>query len=180
MFYKVKSCIFRSNKSIIKDIFLTLNHCFRLKVESSIDNTVKNCLLWSGEKYAYADQALFTSKNTQLFTSEDIMYWISCDVFISCLDSHSDGTHSLQRIHWWASDVMLHFSKSFLIKKQTHLHLDGLSAFLRNLNLGWTIEALDDGTVEWTFVSKGKNVSTSIYYFLTRHSLFWPLLAFFS
>ncbi len=24
-----------------------------------------------------------------------------CDVFISCLDSHSDGTHSLQRIHWW-------------------------------------------------------------------------------
>ncbi len=35
-----------------------------------------------------------------------------CGVFISCLDSHSDGTHSLQRIHWWASDVMLHFSKS--------------------------------------------------------------------
>ncbi len=35
-----------------------------------------------------------------------------CDVFISCLDSHSDGTHSLQRIHWWASHVMLHFSKS--------------------------------------------------------------------
>ncbi len=26
------------------------------------------------------------------------------DVFISCLDSHSDGTHSLQSIHWWASD----------------------------------------------------------------------------
>ncbi len=35
-----------------------------------------------------------------------------CDVFISCLDFHSDGTHSLQRIHWWVSDVMLHFSKS--------------------------------------------------------------------
>ncbi len=35
-----------------------------------------------------------------------------CDVFISCLDSHSGGTHSLQRIHWWASDVTLHFSKS--------------------------------------------------------------------
>ncbi len=35
-----------------------------------------------------------------------------CDVFISCLDSHSDGTHSLQRIHCWASDGMLHFSKS--------------------------------------------------------------------
>ncbi len=23
-----------------------------------------------------------------------------CDVFISCLDSHSDGTHSLKSIHW--------------------------------------------------------------------------------
>ncbi len=32
-----------------------------------------------------------------------------CDVFISCLDSHSDVTHSLQRIHWLASDGMLHF-----------------------------------------------------------------------
>ncbi len=44
-------------------------------------------------------------------------YW---DVFISCLDSHFDGTHSLQWIHWWASDVMLNFSKSILMKKQTH------------------------------------------------------------
>ncbi len=26
-----------------------------------------------------------------------------CDVFISCLDSHSDGTHSLQRIHKFIS-----------------------------------------------------------------------------
>ncbi len=45
------------------------------------------------------------------------------DVFISCLDSHSDGTHSLQRIHLWASDVMLHFSKPVLMNKQTHLDL---------------------------------------------------------
>ncbi len=35
-----------------------------------------------------------------------------CDVFISCLDSHSDGTHSLQRIHWWASDGLLYSFKS--------------------------------------------------------------------
>ncbi len=35
-----------------------------------------------------------------------------CDVFISFLDSHTDGTHSLQSIRFWASDVMLHFSKS--------------------------------------------------------------------
>ncbi len=43
--------------------------------------------------------------------------------FNSCLDSHSDGTHSLQRIHWWAGDVILYFSKSVLMKKRTHLHL---------------------------------------------------------
>ncbi len=35
-----------------------------------------------------------------------------CDVFISCLDSQSDGTHSLQSIHWWTSHGMLHFYKS--------------------------------------------------------------------
>ncbi len=28
-----------------------------------------------------------------------------CDAFISCLDSHSDGTHSLQMIHWWGSHI---------------------------------------------------------------------------
>ncbi len=43
-------------------------------------------------------------------------------VFISCLGSHCDGTHSLQRIHWSASDIMLNFPKSVLMKKQTHLN----------------------------------------------------------
>ncbi len=49
--------------------------------------------------------------------------WITCDVFISFLDSHSDGTPSLQRIYWWAKDVILNFPKSVLMKKQTHLYL---------------------------------------------------------
>ncbi len=48
--------------------------------------------------------------------------WIIVMFLISCLDSHSDGTHSLQRIQWWASDVMLHIAKSVSIMKQTHLH----------------------------------------------------------
>ncbi len=42
----------------------------------------------------------------QFFTSEDVKWWtgvmwITCELiscFISCLDSHSDGTHLLQRI----------------------------------------------------------------------------------
>ncbi len=38
-----------------------------------------------------------------------------CDVFISCLDSHSDGTHSLQSIHWCTSNLMLQFSKLIYI-----------------------------------------------------------------
>ncbi len=45
---------------------------------------------------------------------------LSCPV-LSCLDSHSDGTHSLQRIHLWASNAMLNFSKSVQIKKKNHV-----------------------------------------------------------
>ncbi len=40
------------------------------------------------------------------------------DIFICCLDSHSDGTHSLQKIYWWASDAILHFfAKTIPMKK---------------------------------------------------------------
>ncbi len=41
----------------------------------------------------------------------------SC-MFLSAVWTHSDGTHSLQRIHWWTSDAML--SKSVPMKKQNH------------------------------------------------------------
>ncbi len=59
----------------------------------------------------------------QLLSSPDVNWWtgvvwITCDVLDSCLDSHSDGTHSLQSIHCWDTDAVTHFSK-----KQTHLHL---------------------------------------------------------
>ncbi len=47
-----------------------------------------------------------------------------CDVFISCLDFQSDGTHSLKRIHWWSSNAKL--SKSVMIKKWILLHLEWL------------------------------------------------------
>ncbi len=53
--------------------------------------------------------------NTQLWSSPDVNWWSGvdyCDVIISCLDSHSDGTHSLQSVRCWASDAMLYFSKS--------------------------------------------------------------------
>ncbi len=45
----------------------------------------------------------------------------SCELLVDYCDvCHADGTHSLQRIHWWASDVKLNFSKSVPMKKQTH------------------------------------------------------------
>ncbi len=59
-----------------------------------------------------------------------------CGVFITCLDSHSDGTHSLQRIHCWSSDVMQNFSKSVLMKKQTHFGWpEGKCIFERTVTL---------------------------------------------
>ncbi len=77
-------------------------------------------------------------RNMQLLASQDINWWtgvvwITCDVFISCLDSHSDGNHSLQRIHWWASDGMLHFSKSDEKNKVIYI-LDVLSTFSANFH----------------------------------------------
>ncbi len=51
-----------------------------------------------------------------------------CDVFISCLNTHSDGTHSLQWIHWWASDGMLHLSKSVPMMKKGEYILSTFSA----------------------------------------------------
>ncbi len=68
--------------------------------------------------------------NMQLFTSQDINWWtgvvwITCRLlwcFIRWLDSHSDGTH------WWASVVMLNFSKYFLIKKHIYV-MDGWMAW---------------------------------------------------
>ncbi len=62
--------------------------------------------------------------NMQLLILQDVnwwtgLVWITCDVFISCVDSHSDGTHSLQRIHWWASDVILDFNKTVPMKKNS-------------------------------------------------------------
>ncbi len=48
--------------------------------------------------------------------------WTACGL-LWCLDSHSDGTHSLQMIHWRASHGMHNFPQCILMKKQTPLHL---------------------------------------------------------
>ncbi len=56
-----------------------------------------------------------TTENIKIRSNSKYFY---CDVYTSCLDSHSDGTHSLQKIHWWVSDGMLNFSGSALIKNK--------------------------------------------------------------
>ncbi len=120
--WEVKSCMFVRNKSLINT--LSIIHWFQLKYKSSIHNIVfsidKVVLSESGEKLAQIKH-LLQVKTVQNWSGVDY-----CDAFISCLDSHSDGTHSLQRIRCWTSDVMLHFSKSALMKKQTHLHFEWL------------------------------------------------------
>ncbi len=57
-------------KNALIDLFHTYTHSF------SRHKTITDGLAWCGLLVDYFD------------------------VFISCLDSHSDGTHSLQRIHW--------------------------------------------------------------------------------
>ncbi len=48
--------------------------------------------------------------------------WIIVMFFISCLESRSDGTHSLQMILGEQVTVVIKFSKSVRMKKQTNLH----------------------------------------------------------
>ncbi len=80
--------------------------------------------------------------NTQLFSSQDMNWWTGvvwitvdfCEVFISCLDSHSDGTHSLQSIHWWASDGMIITPELFWWRNKLILDSLRMSTFSANFH----------------------------------------------
>ncbi len=83
---------------------------------------------------------MFSYKNTA-FHFTCLMDWSGVDylwiiVMFFIYFTHSDGTHSLQRIHWWATDVMLNISKSVLMKKQTHLHCGFISLIFQWANDG--------------------------------------------
>ncbi len=56
----------------------------------------------------------FVSYKHCFLSSQDINWWtgVVWIIVMFLSDSHSDGTHSLQSIHWWDTDEMLHFSKS--------------------------------------------------------------------
>ncbi len=71
----------------------------------------------------FLNKAAFHFKRNELICSGVVL--ITCGLlccFYQMLGLSTDGTHSLQRIHWWASDVILNFPKSLLMRKQTYLH----------------------------------------------------------
>ncbi len=72
------------------------------------------------QKWLFNDGFVSRKHSAFHFTRHYFMVCSRVD-YISAVWTHSDGTHSLQRIHWWASDVKLNFSVP--MKKQTHLHL---------------------------------------------------------
>ncbi len=101
--------------------------------QQGMDFSLEEALVWIMDlyfiqKWQFEIKCLDVSVSYKHITSLDINWCTGvmcellvdyCDVFISGLDSHSDGTHSLQRIHWWASDGMLNISKSVPMKQQT-------------------------------------------------------------
>ncbi len=70
--------------------------------------SLKEAILWTEDYFSRKQQFKVKNILMDLFilSSQDVNWWtgvvwITCgysDGFISCLDSHSDGTHSLQRI----------------------------------------------------------------------------------
>ncbi len=83
-----------------------------------------------------------------------------CYVLIRCLDSHSDGTHSLQRIHSRASDVILNVSKSVPMKNKLIYILNGLRVsklsekFYFWLNYDYSFIAFKKLTLKTTLINQ--------------------------
>ncbi len=97
--------LFRWRKCWIKDSY------FGQKCQFQIKMPCWNCFLWM---HHFSFQKMLTDG----LESCGILVDYS-DVFITRLDFHSDGTHSLQSIHWWASDAMLNFAFYVSMKKNS-------------------------------------------------------------
>ncbi len=125
MLWSEKLCLEETNPSLRR--FKFKNICFCPKYESIIQ--------LSSHIIIHQHISLARSNSLKINISRFWIYFLKtssfslktlidglelCGLLIVMLSS--DGTHSLQRIHWWVSDVMLHCSKSVHLKKQTHLH----------------------------------------------------------
>ncbi len=84
--------------------------CFNVRGQQETNISLEETLLWIMDSCLKSPNHGFIT-NMQLFTSHNINWWTGV-VWITCwflwcfyqLDSHSDGTHSLHMIHWWAND----------------------------------------------------------------------------
>ncbi len=88
--------------------------------------------------YIYVDSLKF--KMLQDINWWTGVVWITCDVLISCLDSHSDGTHSLQRIHCWARDEIQNFPNLLLWRNKLIYILNGLKVSIFSANFSFWAE----------------------------------------
>ncbi len=103
---------------------------------------------------------LCLAKTPLCFTRCQLMDW-SCGLlwcFYQLEDCHSNGTHSLQRIHCWASNAMLNYSKSFVMKKTLFYIFDDqgfrkVSVFILFLNDWLTTSQLKIDWNMWRFKS---------------------------
>ncbi len=66
----------------------------------------------------------FVSYKHWLFTSQDVN-WLTGVLWIIVMFLSAVCLILTVPIHWWESHVMLNFSKSIPMKRQTHLHLGG-------------------------------------------------------
>ncbi len=119
-------------------------------------------LLFKGGVFIYAEHCTkikhrLTAKRFQN-CSKQICFVDYCDVFISCLDFHSVGTHSLQRIHWWAS-FQVKYSPKVLFRTILYLHIyphirAQFFTVLHNLSeLETTLKKLN-GHCPWNLISR--------------------------
>ncbi len=106
------------------------------KTVNSSEQTCQLILMWEDNMgWTLLEEALQWIMDSYLVRSDGFKlkrlnhgFVFICDVcfFPSCLDSHSDGTHSLQSIHVWAIDVMLNFSTTVQWRRKFIYILDGL------------------------------------------------------
>ncbi len=96
--------------------------------------SLEKAILWT-ECYKHLNNAF------EVFTSPDANCWIGVVVWIICgllwcfyQLFHSDGTHSLQRIHRWASDVICISSNLFWWRNKLILNGLRVSEFSANFH----------------------------------------------
>ncbi len=128
-FWQKYECIIHNNTTFSEKVPC----CPHQKPQTNLFRTAWDCfacklcfvmcifLSWFGllEFFLLEKTILWKEDSAFHFTESCGLLLNYCNVFISWLDSHSDGTHSLQMIHCWASDGMLHFYKSVLMKKNS-------------------------------------------------------------